>query len=303
MDKWFNENLDTKKVRGYTRHVIDPGPKDKIISVSRKLSVTNWLIILNVCVYILILIFQSVGFSETWIFNIFALQANAFFEGHVWTLLTSMFSHIHIWHIFANMISLFFIGNFLEKIIGRKKFFWFYIASGLFAGLFYGVLSFYLGGSELGSRIFINPEVFSLGASGAIFGIAGLLAILTPKMRVYLIAGPIFALVAYSVLISIFPNASFMALFNLLITIYFFVAIFSMFSVDSNLRKLGIPLQMKFWVLPIIAIVPLVIIGLFVDLPIGNTAHLGGLIAGLAYGVYLKKRFKRKTRMISKYFS
>ena len=50
---------------------------------------------------------------------------------------------------------------------------------------------------------------------------------------------------------------------------------------------------MPFWFLPIVAIVPLVIIGLFIELPIGNTAHLGGLIAGFAYGYYLKQKTKR----------
>ena len=77
--------------------------------------------------------------------------------------------------------------NFLEKIIGRKKFFWFYIFSGIFAGVFYSVLSFYFGITDLGARIFVDPSVYSVGASGAIFGIAGLLAILTPRMKVYLI--------------------------------------------------------------------------------------------------------------------
>jgi membrane associated rhomboid family serine protease len=38
-------------------------------------------------------------------------------------------------------------------------------------------------------------------------------------------------------------------------------------------------------------------------LPIGNTAHLGGLLAGLGYGFYLKNKYKNKTRYIGKYFS
>ena len=59
---------------------------------------------------------------------------------------------------------------------------------------------------------------------------------------------------------------------------------------------------MPFWVLPIVAIVPLVVIGLFVPLPIGNTAHFGGLIAGLLYGIYLKKKYKRRAQIISKFF-
>ena len=302
MDKWFEDKLDTKKIRGYTRHRIDSSPADKISKISRKFSITNWLIIMNVVVYVFIVLLSVSGYGDEWLFDIFALQANAFFSGVYWTILTSMFSHIWLPHLFFNMISLFFIGNFLEKIIGRKKFFWFYMISGLFAGLFYVVLSFYFGNGEIGAKIFISPENYAVGASGAIFGLAGLLAVLTPRMKVYLIAGPIFALILQSILIAIFPNANFMGLVNLLVTIYIFISIFSIFSFNSGFRKLGIPLEMHFWLLPIVAIVPLVVVGLFVDLPIGNTAHLGGLIVGLVYGSYLKKRYNKKTKMISRMF-
>jgi membrane associated rhomboid family serine protease len=85
--------------------------------------------------------------------------------------------------------------------------------------------------------------------------------------------------------------------------VYIFFSIFTIFSFNPNTRKLSIPLGMPFWVLPIIAIVPLVIIGIFVNLPIGNTAHFGGLIAGFLYGKYLKNKYRNKTEMISKKFS
>jgi membrane associated rhomboid family serine protease len=39
------------------------------------------------------------------------------------------------------------------------------------------------------------------------------------------------------------------------------------------------------------------------DVPIGNTAHLGGLLLGLAYGFYLRKKYKNKTMYIRKKFS
>jgi membrane associated rhomboid family serine protease len=40
-----------------------------------------------------------------------------------------------------------------------------------------------------------------------------------------------------------------------------------------------------------------------IGLPIGNTAHLGGLLVGLGYGFYLKNKYPNKTRMISRHFS
>ena len=39
------------------------------------------------------------------------------------------------------------------------------------------------------------------------------------------------------------------------------------------------------------------------DIPLGNIAHLGGLLAGLGYGLYLKKRYKKKVEVINKRFS
>ncbi len=316
MEKWFNNNLERSNVRKHTlRHLKGDSFVDNfgksVNKFYRKFSVTNWLIIMNIVVFLFIVLVKVFGvLSEEQVLNIFALQASAFFSGSVWTLLTSMFTHIWLPHLFFNIISLFFIGNFLEKIIGRKKFFWFYLGSGLFAGLFYVTLSYFFGGfciaeffgGCLGSRIFIDPSILAVGASGAIFGIAGLLAILTPKMKVYLIAGPIFAIIIQSVLSSIFDSGAVMSLVNLLIMVYIFFSIFAMFSFNSNMRRLAIPLGMSFWILPIVAIVPLVVIGLFVDLPIGNTAHFGGLLAGLGYGYYLKKKYKRKTAMIQKYF-
>ena len=80
-------------------------------------------------------------------------------------------------------------------------------------------------------------------------------------------------------------------------------AIFAIFSFNRGLLKWAVPWEMPFWVLPIVAIIPLIIIGLFVELPIGNTAHLGGLLVGMAYAYYLKKKYKRKTMMIARYFS
>lgn len=304
MEKWFDSKLEKSNLRRHTIRRIRGGkPFGFTNNFFRKLSITNWLIILNVVIYLLVIILIALGVNELTVLSVFALQANGFFSGAFWTLLSSMFTHIWLPHLFFNMISLFFVGNFLEKIIGRKRFLWFYVISGLFAGFFYAILSFYFGVTELGARIFIDPNAHSVGASGAIFGIAGLLSILTPMMKVYLIAGPIIAIIIQSFLSILFPNAASLGIINFLVTFYIFFSIFSIFSFNPIIRRLSIPIRMHFWLLPLIAIIPLIIIGLFIQLPIGNTAHLGGLIAGLTYGQYLKKKYRKKINFISKYFN
>ena len=267
----------------------------------RRFSITNWLIIVNIFSFILSYLLINI-FGEEKFFSYFALQANSFFSGNYWTLLTSMFMHGSLAHLLFNMISLFFIGNFVEKIIGRKRFFWFYIIAGILAGLFYVSLSYFFGVSSIGERLFTNPGIFAVGASGAIFALLGLLALLTPFNRVYLIVGPLIAIIIQSILSQLFSTSALISSLDVLITIYIFIAIFSMFSF-TKLGKIALPLEMPFWILPIVAIVPLFIIGLFVSLPIGNTAHLGGLLAGLIYAYYLKKKYKKKTEMIRKVFS
>ncbi len=300
MNKWFDKRLDKKDLRKETLRSINNNNFYNKSKIFRKLSLTNWIILLNFIVYFVLLFFIAIGYDENKINKNLALQANNFFSGYFWTLITSMFTHIWLPHLFFNMISLFFVGNFLEKIIGRKKYIWFYIISGIFAGIIFVSLSYFFGVSELGARIFVSPETPAVGASGAIFGIAGLLSVLTPFMRVYLIAGPLFAIIIQAVIS--YYNLPGLSIINSILTIYIFFSIFLMFSFNSNLRKISIPIAMPFWVLPIVAIVPLVVIGLFVPLPIGNTAHFGGLIAGLLYGIYLKKKYKRRAQIISKFF-
>lgn len=299
MAKWFDEKLRKENLRKETLRNMD----SRYQKFSRKLSITHWLIIINVFVYLVVFFSIIFGVNEKKVISFVALQPINFFSGSIWTAFTSMFAHIWLPHLIFNMISLLFLGNFLERIIGRKKFLWFYLISGLFASIFYAVLSFYFGNSELGARIFVSPDSYAVGASGAIFGLAGLLSVLTPLMSVYLIAGPIIAIVVQSLLSLIIKQEAVLAMMNFVITVYIFFSIFSMFSYSSVIRRIAIPIRMHFWILPIAAIIPLFIVGLFVELPIGNTAHLGGLIAGMIYGFYLKKKYKKKTAMIRKYFS
>jgi len=298
MNKWFNEKLERGNIR---KHILRPIKKNRFLSFSRKLSITNWIILINFAIFIIVRLLM-LSFGEDYIMDLVALKANSFFSGSYWTVFTSMFVHVLPVHLIFNMISLFFVGNFLERIVGRKKYLRFYIISGLFAGLFYVILSFYFGNTDIGAKIFVDPNIPAVGASGAIFGVAGLLAVLTPYMQIYFIIGPLIAIIIQLMLDKIIQNAAIVSFLNLIITIYIFFSIFAMFSFSDRVRKIAIPVAMPLWFLPFVAIPPLVIIGLIFPLPIGNTAHLGGLIAGLFYGYYLRQKYKKKTRILREHF-
>jgi len=281
------------KLRKYTKTRLN----NSKINFFSNLSITNWLIIINLVFFFISLVFVYLKLT-----NYIALTPSEFIHGkNAWTLFTHMFSHIMFFHLFANMFSLFFLGSFCEKIIGRKRFLWFYLFSGLFAGIFFVLLSVYFGNNYLGARIFGNPDISALGASGAIFGILGLLAVLVPKAKVYLIVGPLIAIIAQVILENIIKNSDILNIISILISIYIFVSIFTLFSFNSNMRKIALPIEMPFYILPWVAIVPLVIVGLFVELPIGNTAHFGGFLAGVVYGAYLRKKYSKKVKLLERY--
>jgi membrane associated rhomboid family serine protease len=62
-----------------------------------------------------------------------------------------------------------------------------------------------------------------------------------------------------------------------------------------------IPMQM--WVAMVVLLFVLWGASIGADLPLGNTAHFGGLIIGVVYGIYLRKKYPNKTRQLSKFFS
>jgi membrane associated rhomboid family serine protease len=270
-------------------------------------NVVLWLIVANVFLFVIFSIIFSVsgaGEACSGICSYFMLQPkNLFVNNYWWTLLTSMFMHANIFHLFANMFTLFFIGRFLENLIGRKRFFWLYIFSGIFAGLFFSILAFLSGDSWWLVRIFGSDESFAVGASGAIFALAATLALLTPKAKVYLILGPVFAIILWAVFGVFINNSGLLNLIYALISVYVVISIFSIFSFNREMRRIGLPIEMPLWVLPFAAIIPLIIVGFFVFLPIGNMAHLGGVIFGAVYGVYLKLKYKKKTKLIAQYYN
>ncbi|MBM3232419.1 rhomboid family intramembrane serine protease [Candidatus Pacearchaeota archaeon] len=265
--------------------------------IRKTFSLTTTIIIVNVVLFFLISII-SIFYKD--LINFIAVKSSSVLSGeNVWTIFTSILMHGSFFHLFVNMLSLFFLGGLTEQIIGRKRFFWFYLIAGIVGSLFF-VLFAYLGQFfPRGDFIFGGIDDYAVGASGAIFGILGILATLLPKKKVYLIIGPLIVIILQVLIAGVLPSIS--NIVDIIGGILIFVMIFAMFSPSAALsRRFAMPLRLPFWLTPIIAIVPLLIIGFFVKLPIGNMAHFGGLVVGLVYGAYLRNKYKQKVKLLNR---
>ena len=95
----------------------------------------------------------------------------AIFGERVWTLLTAMFAHADFWHILFNMIALFFFGRVLKQLAGNRGLLLVYFIGGIVGNALYLVLN-------------MDSVIPLVGASGAIYAIAGALVVMVPAMRV-----------------------------------------------------------------------------------------------------------------------
>ncbi len=122
------------------------------------LSVTKVLVAINVVVFLL----GMLPYLGLRIDYYGALIVPAVLVDHqYWRMFTSMFIHAGIFHILLNMWALWLVGGFLESAVGRGKFLTLYLLAG-FAG---SVL------------VVLVPSAPVVGASGAIFGLFGALAV------------------------------------------------------------------------------------------------------------------------------
>jgi membrane associated rhomboid family serine protease len=131
-----------------------------------EIKVTPILIWANVIIW-LIMVITGVHFlspEPTDLYNWGANLGPNTQDGQPWRLLTSVFLHSGVVHILLNMLALAGLGILLEKILGSGRFLLVYLATGIAASV---------------TSMAINAPIVSVGASGAIFGVAGaLIAIL-----------------------------------------------------------------------------------------------------------------------------
>jgi membrane associated rhomboid family serine protease len=158
-------------------------------ALGRRLVVVHVLIGLNLLVYLLTVVQAGsvVSNANAPLFADWALWPPAVAGGQVWRLATSGFLHYGPLHLAFNMYALWVIGRDLELVLGRLRFTAVYVVS-LFGG---GVSVFLLGA----------PQQQVAGASGAVFGLMGGIAVAALRLR--LNPGPALGVIALNVVISV----------------------------------------------------------------------------------------------------
>lgn len=138
---------------------------------SKSYFITPVLIYLNI-IYFLIMIFSGVHFFAPTVQEIIDWGGNhgpLTYENQYWRLLSACFVHIGFFHLVTNCITLAYVGLLLESYL--KK--WIFLITYLFCGILASLSSLYW-----------NKDLVSAGASGAIFGMFGVLLIAALGKRI-----------------------------------------------------------------------------------------------------------------------
>ena len=114
-------------------------------------------------------------------------------EGEWWRMLTAAFLHGNLIHLGMNMLLLWWIGAPVEQALGRGRFLALYLASAL-------------AGSA--GALIASPNAFTVGASGAIFGILGA-ALVFERQGLHVLGGSALSIIVLNLVLTFaVPNIS-----------------------------------------------------------------------------------------------
>ena len=174
--------------------------------------VTRHLLAINVIVWLATVVLHQVNMIDLnrWLGLHFWLGSNF----NPAQLFTYMFMHANFTHLFFNMFSLWMFGSLLERVLGSKRYLFYYITCGLGAALVQELVWQFTWQDILAASVtgpvasvtdiikaineghaaftmdnFYNSMV-TIGASGAVFGILLAFGMLFPNMPMYIIPFP-----------------------------------------------------------------------------------------------------------------
>ena len=152
--------------------------------------ISQILILFNVITFVIL----NVILNDPAYFFMFTQEKNAVINGEYWRLLSSIFIHWDIGHLINNMIGLLLYGTVIELRFSKK----FYIFTYIFCGLMGSLFTFLL----------TDSEIYSAGASGAIFGLMGVSFMIFSKRGKNIYYYGLFYII-YSLIYSLQPNIGF----------------------------------------------------------------------------------------------
>ena len=146
---------------------------------------------------LLLFIATSIDKDLLWLLG---LQPAGFLD-KPWTVVTNLFIHANIWHILGNMLTLYFFGSFLCRLVGVRNFLITYFCGGILGNILYILLG--------------SPFSVAIGASGAIYALAGALVVMMPNLRVllyFIVPMPLWVVIlVFFVLWSFIPGVAWQA--------------------------------------------------------------------------------------------
>ncbi len=159
--------------------------------LNRPYKFTIILLVANIFVFLLMWQTSGMPFSilaalPTEVLVPFGAKVNYFIQTkhQWWRFVTPMFLHVNILHLAVNMYSLWIVGPYVEKLYGSAKFVVFWVLTGVA-----GVVASYLtvrpnmSVGPIARFIFKTTDDPSAGASGALFGLVGVLFVFGIKFR------------------------------------------------------------------------------------------------------------------------
>lgn len=133
----------------------------------KKPIITYSLVIINILMYIIPILFGAYNA----LLDKYSIYGPAVRAGQYYRLITGTFIHANIFHLFFNCYALAILGSQLESFLGKPKYLIVYLFSALIGSLF---------------SVTFAGNYYSIGASGAIFGLMGSLVYFGYHYRVYL---------------------------------------------------------------------------------------------------------------------
>lgn len=133
----------------------------------KKPIITYSLVIINILMYIIPILFGT--YND--LLDKYSIYGPAVRAGQYYRLITGTFIHANIFHLFFNCYALAILGSQLESFLGKPKYLIVYLFSALIGSLF---------------SVTFAGNYYSIGASGAIFGLMGSLVYFGYHYRVYL---------------------------------------------------------------------------------------------------------------------